>query len=43
MRTQGSPSTPRITTVAGLAAGAIGIAVLWAPGVRFPIAIPRGS
>jgi hypothetical protein len=40
MRTQGSPSTPRITTVAGLAAGAIGIAVLWASGVRFPIAIP---
>jgi hypothetical protein len=42
MRTQGSPSMPRITTVAGLMAGAIGIAVLWASGVEFPFAIPPG-
>jgi hypothetical protein len=33
---------PRITTVAGLVAGAIGIAVLWASGVKFPVAIPPG-
>ena len=29
-------------TVAGLVAGAAGIAVLWASGVEFPIAIPPG-
>jgi hypothetical protein len=42
MRTQGSPSVSRVTTVAGLVVGAIGIAVLWAAGVKFPIAIPPG-
>jgi hypothetical protein len=42
MRTQGSQSMPGILTVAGLMAGAIGIGVLWASGVRFPFVIPPG-
>jgi hypothetical protein len=32
----------RAVTVAGLVAGGVGIAVLWASGVEFPIAIPPG-
>jgi len=32
----------RGVTVAGLVAGAAGIAVLWAAGVEFPVAIPPG-
>jgi hypothetical protein len=37
-----SPSTPRGTTVIGLAAGAVGIALLWASGVEFPVYPPPG-
>jgi hypothetical protein len=37
-----SPSTPRGLTVWGLAAGAIGIAMLWASGVDFPFYPPPG-
>jgi len=32
----------RAVTVAGLVVGAAGIAVLWASGVEFPVAIPPG-
>ena len=35
-------SGERAVTVAGLVAGAAGIAVLWASGVQFPFAIPPG-
>jgi hypothetical protein len=35
-------SGERAVTVAGLVAGAAGIAVLWASGVEFPVAIPPG-
>ncbi|MGW5673400.1 hypothetical protein [Micromonospora sp. NPDC003776] len=34
--------TPRLFTVLGLVVGAIGIAVMWAAGVEFPVAIPPG-
>ena len=37
MRAQRSWSGPRAATVAGLAVGASGIAILWASGVEFPI------
>ena len=37
-----SPSTPRGLTVGGLAAGAAGIAMLWASGVEFPFYPPPG-
>jgi len=37
-----SPSTPRGLTVWGLAAGAAGIATLWASGVEFPFYPPPG-
>jgi hypothetical protein len=33
---------PRTATVAGLAVGAGGIAILWASGVEFPIYPPPG-
>ena len=32
----------RVVTVAGLVVGAAGIAILWASGVEFPVAIPPG-
>jgi hypothetical protein len=32
----------RVVTVGGLVVGAAGIAVLWASGVEFPVAIPPG-
>jgi hypothetical protein len=32
----------RAATVAGLVVGAAGIAVLWAGGVKFPVAVPPG-
>jgi hypothetical protein len=32
----------RVTTIAGLVVGAVGISVLWASGVEFPVAIPPG-
>ncbi len=35
-------SGERVVTVAGLVVGAAGIAVLWASGVEFPVAIPPG-
>jgi hypothetical protein len=35
-------SMARMVTVAGLVLGAAGIAVLWAAGVQFPVAIPPG-
>ena len=34
--------TWRMVTVGGLVLGAAGIAVLWAAGVRFPVAVPPG-
>jgi len=42
MRGTVSPSTPRGLTVCGLAAGAAGIAMLWASGVDFPFYPPPG-
>jgi len=33
---------PRLATIVGLVVGALGIAVLWAAGVDFPVAIPPG-
>jgi hypothetical protein len=42
MTAQRSWSRPRTATVAGLAAGAVGIAILWAAGVEFPIYPPPG-
>jgi hypothetical protein len=35
-------SGPRAATVAGLLVGAVGIAILWASGVEFPIYPPPG-
>jgi hypothetical protein len=43
MRTRGSPSKSRLTTVAGLVVGAVGIGVLWASGVEFRLRFHRGS
>ncbi|MEV0128589.1 hypothetical protein AB0H83_08980 [Dactylosporangium sp. NPDC050688] len=34
--------TSRVVTVGGLVLGAAGIGVLWAAGVRFPVAVPPG-
>ena len=42
MSGQRSWSGPRTATVAGLAVGASGIAILWASGVKFPIYPPPG-
>jgi hypothetical protein len=42
MRAQISPTVAGAATVAGLVVGALGIGVLWASGVTFPIAIPPG-
>jgi hypothetical protein len=42
MNTQRSWSRPRVLTIGGLVIGAIGIAILWASGVVFPIYPPPG-
>jgi hypothetical protein len=42
MNAQSTWSGPRAATVAGLVAGAVGIAILWASGVEFPIYPPPG-
>jgi hypothetical protein len=42
MNAQRSWSRSRTATVAGLAAGAVGIAILWAAGVEFPPYPPPG-
>ena len=42
MNGQSRWSGPRAATVAGLVVGAVGIAVLWASGVEFPIYPPPG-
>jgi hypothetical protein len=42
MKAQSRWSGPRAVTVAGLVAGAVGIAVLWASGVEFPVYPPPG-
>ena len=43
MNAQSTWPGPRAATVAGLAAGAAGIAILWASGVEFPIYPPPGT
>ncbi len=43
MNTQRSLSGPRVVTVVGLVVGALGIAILWASGVKFPIYPPPGG
>jgi len=42
MTVQRTLSGERALTVAGLVVGAAGIAILWASGVEFPVAIPPG-
>ena len=42
MTTQRSFSGARATAVGGLVVGALGIAILWASGVKFPFAVPPG-
>jgi hypothetical protein len=42
MRVQRSLSAPRAVTVGGLAVGALGIAILWASGIAFPVSPPPG-
>ncbi len=42
MSVQRTLSGQRAVTVAGLVVGAAGIAILWASGVEFPVAIPPG-
>jgi hypothetical protein len=42
MNAQRRWSGPRAVTVAGLVVGAVGIAILWAAGVEFPIYPPPG-
>jgi hypothetical protein len=42
MNARSTWSGPRAATVAGLVAGAAGIAILWASGVEFPIYPPPG-
>jgi hypothetical protein len=42
MNAQRTWSGPRVATVVGLLVGAVGIAVLWASGVEFPIYPPPG-
>ena len=42
MQMQRSTPAPRAATVAGLVVGALGIAILWASGVAFPIYPPPG-
>jgi hypothetical protein len=43
MNGQRTLSGPRAVTVVGLVVGAVGIAILWASGVEFPIYPPPGS
>ncbi len=35
-------SVPHVMTLAGLVMGAVGIAILWASGVEFPVVVPPG-
>ena len=42
MNGQSRLSGPRAATVVGLVAGAVGIAILWASGVEFPVYPPPG-
>lgn len=42
MNGQSRLSGPRAGTVVGLVAGAVGIAILWASGVEFPVYPPPG-
>jgi hypothetical protein len=42
MNGQRTWSRPRAATVVGLVAGAVGIAILWASGIEFPIYPPPG-
>jgi hypothetical protein len=42
MNTQRLVFGPRVITIAGLVVGALGIAILWASGVEFPIYPPPG-
>jgi hypothetical protein len=42
MNTQRSLTRPRTVTVLGLTVGGLGIAILWASGVQFPIYPPPG-
>jgi hypothetical protein len=42
MTVQRTLSEERALTVGGLVVGAAGIAILWASGVEFPVAIPPG-
>src|SRR5262245_38527135 len=42
MNVQRSLSAPRALTIVGLVVGALGIAILWASGVAFPIYPPPG-
>jgi hypothetical protein len=42
MQTDLSPRRARVLTIAGLATGAVGIAILWAAGVEFPFYPPPG-
>lgn len=42
MSVTGESSGLRVATVAGLVVGALGIVILWAAGVSFPVAIPPG-
>jgi hypothetical protein len=42
MNVRSTWSGPRAATVAGLVVGAVGIAILWASGVEFPIYPPPG-
>ncbi|HEV8653238.1 MAG TPA: hypothetical protein VG276_28555 [Actinomycetes bacterium] len=42
MNAQSTLSGPRTATVVGLVAGALGIAILWASGVKFPVYPPPG-
>jgi hypothetical protein len=42
MTAQRSLSGARASAVGGLVVGALGIAILWASGVKFPFAVPPG-
>jgi hypothetical protein len=42
MNAERSFSGPRMVTIAGLVVGAVGIAILWASGVEFPVYPPPG-
>jgi hypothetical protein len=38
----GSSRSPQALTMSGLVIGAAGIAILWAAGIEFPVAVPPG-